>query len=116
MVNRKHVVYMDKIAIAELNDMLRQTMWGGDIIATQGILRLPADTIEKVFNAVRDYDSFTPDNDPHGEHDFGSLVVAGHSVYWKIDYYDQRRAYVSRQPACPDVTTRVLTIMLSEEY
>jgi hypothetical protein len=27
-------------------------------------------------------------NDPYGEHDFGSFELAGEKFFWKIDYYD----------------------------
>lgn len=65
---------------------------------------------------VRDFNNFTEDNDPHGEHDFGSLEHNGHSVFWKIDYYDQDVKYGSDNPADIERTVRVLTIMLAEEY
>jgi hypothetical protein len=61
-------------------------------------------------------DSFSSDNDPHGEHDFGSLTVSGTKLYFKIDYYDALERYGSEDPADPAMTTRVLTILLPEEY
>ena len=39
---------------------------------------------------VRDYAEFNEDNDPYGEHDFGSLKVAGEKIFWRIDYYDEK--------------------------
>ncbi len=65
---------------------------------------------------IRDFDNFTEDNDPHGEHDFGSFKHNGHRVFWKIDYYDQDVKYGSADPADIDKTVRALTVMLSEEY
>ena len=62
------------------------------------------------------YADFTPDNDPYGEHDFGSLTVARHKAFFKIDYYDQNLDFGSENPADASVTQRVLTIMLAEEY
>ena len=38
--------------------------------------------------AVQAFAAFTLENDPHGEHDFGSLTVSGTKLYFKIDYYD----------------------------
>lgn len=65
---------------------------------------------------VQTHDSFDPDNDPFGEHDFGRFEFAGAVLYWKIDYYDRALVWGSPNPANPDVTTRVLTILLAEEY
>ncbi len=66
--------------------------------------------------ATRTFDEFTPDNDPYGEHDFGSVSVRGTKLFWKIDYYDLSLNFGSKDPADPAQTTRVLTIMLAEEY
>jgi len=62
------------------------------------------------------YSDFTPDNDPYGEHDFGSVEHAGKTIFWKIDAYDRRLKFGSPDPADEAVTTRVLTVMLAEEY
>jgi hypothetical protein len=102
--------------IAALNDRLRQTYWGGKVMTTCGVNALPEELQLQAFRAVSDFDEFTEDNDPHGEHNFGKVVVAGHAFFWKIDYYDARMEYGSEDPTNPDVTTRVLTIMLASEY
>ena len=66
-------------------------------------------------------DSFTEDNDQHGEHDFGAFEHEGERIFWKIAYYDRAtfgtgRDYASENPADPKQTVRVLTIMLASEY
>lgn len=83
---------------------------------TYGVSQLDDHITDLVFAAVRDFDTFTEDNDPYGEHDFGSVVVGTQKFFWKIDYYDQRLEYASSDPTNSDVTERVLTIMLAEEY
>jgi hypothetical protein len=52
----------------------------------------------------------------HREHDFGSFELAGETFFWKIDYYNNDLVAGSEDPADPSKTTRVLTIMLAEEY
>jgi hypothetical protein len=48
--------------------------------------------------AVRGFDAFTEDNDPHGEHDFGSFCLAGERLFWKIDYYSKDLRSGSEDP------------------
>lgn len=102
--------------IAALNDRFRQTYWGGAVMTTRGVDMLDELTSIKLFSAVMHYDEFTEDDDPYGEHDFGQIIIDGQKFFWKIDYYDARMEYGSEDPTNPDVTTRVLTIMLASEY
>lgn len=83
---------------------------------TSGGMVLSQNPQDRIFATVRDYDDFTADNDPHGEHGFGKLTVDGHAIIWKIDYYDLRREFLSPDPTAPSVTWRVLTIMLAGEW
>ena len=100
--------------IAALNDRARQTFIGCRVVITQGIQAMP--DVPNILDQVRWYDRFTPDNDPHGEHDFGSFRCAGETIFWKFDYYDLDLQMHSPDPSDPAVTTRVLTIMLADEY
>ncbi len=102
--------------IRELNDFFRKTGIGGKVLVTNGILNLDQAIFSQILNIVSDYDDFTETNDPYGEHDFGNFKIGGNSVYWKIDYYNKDLQYGSDDPANPEVTERVLTIMLAEEY
>lgn len=102
--------------IRALNDRLRTAHRGGQMAATQGVCSLGIGVVPLILKAVSEFAGFTPDNDPYGEHDFGALWVVGHHIYWKIDYYDRDLIYGSPDPANPEVTTRVLTIMLASEY
>ena len=60
--------------------------------------------------------TFTKDNDPHGEHDFGSFEIEGETYFFKLDYYALDMDGGSEDPADPEKTTRVLTIMRADEY
>jgi hypothetical protein len=62
------------------------------------------------------FNNFTPDNDPYKEHDFGRFEAGGRTFIWKIDYYDKSMTLGAEDPADPERTTRVLTIMLAEDY
>ena len=83
-------------------------------MVTQGVQVL--DDVAAIIDKVRTFDAFTEDNDPHGEHDFGSFKHKGEAIFWKFDYYDPTLTSGSGNPADPGVTVRVLTIMLASEY
>ena len=87
---------------------------GGHVALSAAVADLPAAAIAEVIEAVRAFERFDADNDPHGEHDFGSFDVGGERVFWKIDYYDRSLRGHSPDAADPAVTTRVLTIMIDE--
>jgi len=102
--------------IAELNDILRTTFLTGRVLMTEGIRTLPDATQSRIVEAVQTFEAFTPDNDPHGERDFGALAIEGEKIFWKIDYYAPDMMHGSDDPSDPKQTRRVLTIMLAEEY
>ena len=102
--------------IAALNDRLRQQGIGGRILITAGIEANGSDFLNQALAFVRAFNQFSEDNDPHGEHDFGAFEVKGEKLFWKIDYYDLTLTCASEDAANPDVTVRVLTIMLASEY
>lgn len=103
--------------IAGLNDLLRTTFLTGRVVMTEGVRALPTTIREEVLSQVRAFDDFSADNDPYGERDFGAFTVAGAGkIFWKIDYYDSSLSMLSDDPADPQKTSRVLTIMLAEEY
>lgn len=99
-----------------LNDWLRVHGSGGRIIMTSGIAALDDRMRAKVVAAVRGFNAFDDDNDPHGEHDCARIEVEDLSVLFKIDYYDLSLSHHSADPSDQDVTCRVLTLMLAEEY
>lgn len=105
--------------IAELNDLFRRTFLPslGRVVITSGVQSLGELHADEAVAAVRGFSDFTPGNDPHGEHDFGSVTLTdGTKVFWKIDYYDPTLTFGSDDPSDTLKTTRVLTIMLADEY
>lgn len=97
-------------AIALLNDEFRRTT--RDFLLTRGVQDLP--DVLGLVQAVCTFDTFTEDNDPWGEHDFGSINWHNEKTFWKIDYYDQELKGW-HDPLSPDCH-RILTLMLAEEY
>ena len=102
--------------IRELNDAFRASFTGGRVMMTAGVAALPDEMGIAVQERVKTFDVFTRANDPHGEHDFGAFTEDGRKFFWKIDYYDAAMDGGSEDPANPSLTTRVLTIMLANEY
>jgi len=96
---------MDKLR----NDLLRKALpliKHPNIAAlTCGVMALGEDAVADIIEKVRNFNEFTPDNDPWGEHDFGSFDYKGQKIFWKIDDYHGHDGY-----------ELVLTIMLAEEY
>jgi len=103
--------------LAEVNDRFRRNYVGGEVYLTCGIAALPPLAQADIIAQVRGFDTFTEDNDPYGEHDFGALdhPIAG-KVFWKIDYYDPQKECGSEDPLDPSKTCRVLTILLAGEW
>lgn len=103
-------------AIRKLNDQFRETLIGGTVLITQGVQAMDAETRTVALIKLTGFKDFTPDNDPHGEHDFGAFDVIGTKLFWKIDYYAPDMLHGSEDPADPTKTKRVLTLMLASEY
>jgi len=88
-------------AIRQLNDQSRTTFEGGRVTMTAGVDALPSDVKAMAIRKVATFSDFTPNNDPHGEHDFGSFDLAGQKFFWKIDYYDKACEFGSEDPTMP---------------
>ncbi len=99
--------------IRSLNDEFRKTFTGGKAVMTPGIAALGAEAVARIVQTIAVFDDFCHANDPHQEHDFGCFDADGQKVYFKIDLYEE--ADVKDKDGEP-VVTRVLTIMLAEEY
>lgn len=121
--------------IASQNDLFRRALLdpiaaldasrlgiNGPKIVTSGVAALGPCFVRAATKAVATYSAFSSDNDPYGQHDFGCITLPDgegeyHSLYWKIDYYaDTGFQWGSEDPADPNQTVRILTIMLSHEY
>ena len=100
--------------IAFLNDEARQDL--SNYHLTEGVRANDKEDLMLLLDEVKNFNDFTEDNDPYGEHDFGSIQFKGEKYFFKIDYYDEELINGSSNPADPSITRRVITVMLAEEY
>lgn len=96
--------------IAELNDVFRRSV--ANTVITPGVMVL--EDVLGLMRRVYEYKDFNEDNDPYGEHDFGSFDWHGEKIFWKINYYEKEYQYYC-DPLSPECK-RVMTVMLAEEY
>ena len=104
-----------KEQVKQENDKLRKSLANtarSRVMLTPGVSE--ADNKGEILEAIRSFDSFNGDNDPHGEHDCAIVKVGGESYMFKIDYYDLNLEY-GVDPTEEDCI-RVITIMHSSEY
>lgn len=107
---------MTKRIIKKLNDNFRKSFLGGRVMITQKVQMLSTEAQRELFDRVKQFNNFTKENDPYGEHDFGSIKFQNDIYFWKIDYYDINFLYHSPDPSNTSITNRVLTIMRADEY
>ena len=100
--------------IASLNDAFRKS--GTIMYSTLGIKNLAVESFMQIIGKVRNYTGFTTANAPYGEHDFGDFEHDGKKIFFKIDCYDKDMERDSPNPESTELTQRVLTVMLAEEY
>ena len=96
-------------------------MLNGWVFITPGVEALPVAEQRRLVRRVRGSRRFPEGDNPNGERDFLSLRVRTNEgirrAYFKIDYYaDGRLIYSSDDPANPDKTYRVGTLLMASEY
>lgn len=112
-----HQDYPPHIRVRELNDRFRQSGAGhGSLVLTRGVLEKGGTFAATAVQAVQDFNNFSDENDPWGEHDFGAVEIDGENIFFKFDYLDPTLKAGSENPANEGCTHRVLTIMLAKEY
>jgi hypothetical protein len=101
--------------IRTLNDRLRQNLGTGveTAVITVGVAALGDEAVARIVKTIAVYDDFCHENDPYEEHDFGAFDADGHTIFFKIDLYEEPEVKDSNGEP---VVNRVLTIMLAEEY
>ena len=108
MTNTDIAAHMQVMLISDQNDSVRKALICDEamlqnagrglrckVMLTSGISGDTPEFCVAVMKAVGEFDAFTEDNDPHGEHDFASVEVEGQTVFWKIDY----KVFMEAQPS-----------------
>ena len=78
--------------IRALNDELRRNLPSGHAVMTAGIAALGPDAVARIVKTIAVFDDFCHANDPYGEHDFGSFEADGHTIFFKIDLYEEPKS------------------------
>lgn len=88
------------------------------ILSTLGIQALGPAVVQEILHQVLVFpdQSFRESFDPYGDRDFIVVHSQGQKVWAKIDTYDLSMKWMSENPADDEVTVRVLTLMLPDEY
>jgi hypothetical protein len=95
---------------AARNDRIRQLLpmvhQEDRFVVSSGLMSLGAEALRDAMKQTKAQKEFDPDNDPYGEHDFGSFTLATEEkCFWKIDDYNGH-----------DGIRCVVTLMLAEDY
>jgi hypothetical protein len=96
-----------------LGDMPWPKLVADVAIMTPGIAALGREAADRIIKTVMVFDDFYHSRDTYEEHDVGSFDAEGHTIMFKIEYYDYGLD-------CPDAgltdPVRVITLMLAKEY
>lgn len=117
----------DPTVIAAQNDAFRrfaclgiqpdQQIEGG-MVVTRSLIEAGDGFVVEAIRATGAFDTFEPENDPAGWHDFGAVTIRGQTVFWKVDLYQASSdfRFGAETPDNPETTMRVLTIMMARDW
>ena len=90
----------------------------GRLVVTKSLFEAGDGFVTEAVQATGAFDTFEPDNDPKGWHDFGAVRIRGETVLWKLDLYEASSdfRYGAETPENPETTMRVLTIMMAHDW
>ena len=117
----------DAAAIAAQNDAFRKLAClgvppgrpvQGRMHVTRSLMEAGDGFMAEAVKATGEFETFEPENDPDGWHDFGAVTIRGETVFWKLDLYeaDSDFRYGAEDPGNPETTTRDLTIMMAHDW
>ena len=99
-------------------DLLTKMPAHNRIITTPGILALTAsdDNMQQLLKGILEFREEDFTDDEYGDRNMFTVQYNHTTVLCVIDNWDLELAYGSEYPLDDDKTTRVLTILLPEEY
>lgn len=129
MSHPEHVEFTppDVAVIAAQNDAFRRLAClgvppdqpvQGRMHVTRSLMEAGEGFMAEAVKATGQFETFEPENDPDGWHDFGAVTIRGETVFWKLDLYEAESdfRYGAEDPGNPETTTRVLTIMMAHDW
>tara|TARA_Y100000815_G_scaffold212483_1_gene197242 strand:+ start:3247 stop:3729 length:483 start_codon:yes stop_codon:yes gene_type:complete len=90
----------------------------GRMHVTRSLMEAGDGFMAEAVKATGAFETFEPENDPEGWHDFGAVTIRGETVFWKIDMFeaDSDFRYGAETPDNPKTTMRVLTVMMARDW
>ena len=90
----------------------------GRMHVTRSIMEAGDGFMAEAVKATGMFETFEPENDPEGWHDFGAVEIRGETVFWKLDLYeaDSDFRYGAEAPDNPATTVRVLIILMACDW
>lgn len=88
----------DPAVIARQNDAFRKLAClgiapeapiQGRMHVTRSLMEAGDGFMAEAVNVTGAFDTFEPENDPEGWHDFGAVEIQGETVFWKIDLHEE---------------------------
>ncbi len=60
----------------------------GRMHVTRSLMEAGDGFMAEAVKATGAFETFEPENDPEGWHDFGAVTIRGETVFWKIDMFE----------------------------
>jgi hypothetical protein len=106
----------DRSVTAELNDELRQYPLGGGTLVSAKIAAFDIPRLKRLVEALARFDGYCQEVDQSGEHAMGFFDFEAVTVVFKIEARALSTDGLGSRSAERELTDRVMTIMLAEEY
>ena len=74
---------------------------------TPGVAALGQAAVARIIKTIAVFDDFCQANDPYGEHDFGAFEAEGHTIFFKVDYFDSELTHYSPDPGIVPIDVEI---------